>query len=94
MSLFYFDILYREDFDKCRPPDSMVGHLFQNYDTIHLRFFIPLILRFFQFYGFSLLICLFQANVRLNKHAYLCVTKKYVLVAVQDGGIELYRQQL
>ena len=36
MSLFYFDILYREDFDKCRPPDSMVGHLFQNYDTTHL----------------------------------------------------------
>ena len=47
MFLFYFDILYREDFDKCRPPDSMVGHLFQNYDTIHLTFFIPLILAVF-----------------------------------------------
>ena len=57
-------------------------------------FLFHLYLRFFLFYGFSLLICLFQANVRLNKHAYLCVTKKYVLVAVQDGGIELYRQQL
>ena len=95
MSLFYFEILYREDFDKCHPPDSMVGHLFQNYDTIHTwGFLFHSYLRSFLFYGFSLLMCLFQANVPLKKHAYLCVTKKYVLVAVQDGGIELYRQQL
>ena len=69
---------------------GMVGHLFQNYDTIYVRFFptytcnhscYTIYVRFFVTYT-----C-----------AYICLTNKHVVYGVTESrrirGTELYRQQ-
>ena len=59
---------------------SMVGHLFQNYDTIYVRFF-PRILAFFAaLWGFhSQVYDHFFTNAHIYAHTkspYICVTNK------------------
>ena len=65
----------------------MVAHLFQNYDTIYVRFF-PRILAFFPaLWGFySQVYDYFLTNAHIYAHKkspYICVTKKHVYVGSQ-----------
>ena len=81
----------------------MVGHLFQNYDTIYVRFFptytcnhscYTIYVRFFVTYTCVLFPSIWPFSY---KRAYICVTNKHVVYAVAESrhirGTELYRQQ-
>ena len=82
----------------------MVGHLFQNYDTIYVQFFptytcnhtcYTIYLRFIPKYMTTLLQT--RIYMRTKKPIYICVTKKQVVYGVTERrrirGTELYRQQ-
>ena len=72
----------------------MVGHLFQNYNTIYVRFFCLVYLRFIPKY-----ITIFsQTRIYMRtKNPYICVTNNHVVHAVAESrrvrGTELYRLQ-
>ena len=80
---------------------NMVGHLFQNYDTIYVRFFPMYTCVLSCFVGF-----LFpsiwpfsqkRAYICAQKSPYICVTNKHVVYEVTEScrvrGTQLYRQQ-
>ena len=87
---------------------NMVGHLFQNYDTIYVRFFptytcnhscYTIYVRFF----LSRILAFFPAlwvqtriYMRTKKPIYICVTNKHMVYAVTESrrieSTELYRQ--
>ena len=82
----------------------MVGHLFQNYDTIYLRFFptytcnhscYTIYVRFFATY--TCVLSYKRAYICAQKSPYICVTNKHVVYGVTESrrirGTELYRQQ-
>ena len=85
----------------------MVGHLFQNYDTIYARFFLTyscnhscymIYVRFFVTYTCVFLLCGYKrAYTCAQKSPYICVTNKHVVYGVTESGrirvTELYRQQ-
>ena len=86
---------------------NMVGHLFQNYDTIYVRFFPTytcnhschtIYVRFFcHVYLRSFLHCGYKrAYICAQKGPYICVTNKHVVYAVTESrrieSTELYRQ--
>ena len=55
----------------------MVGHLFQNYDTIYVRFFATYICDFSRFVGFFSQVC----NHFFLKHEYICAQQEpYIYV--------------
>ena len=76
----------------------MVGHLFQNYDTIYVRFF-PRILaiipatrytcvflsRILAFYSQVYDHFLTNAHICAQKNPYICVTNKHVVYAVAES---------
>ena len=79
----------------------MVGHLFQNYDTIYVRFFptytcnhscYTIYVRFFATYT-----CVLSFYICAQKSPYICVTNKHVVYGVTESprirGTQLYRQQ-
>ena len=81
----------------------MVGHLFQNYDTIYVRFFTTYtcFLLISCFVGFLFPSCIWPFSY---KHAYICARKKPIYMRYKQGvygitescrirGTELYRQQ-
>ena len=83
---------------------SMVGHLFQNYDTIYVRFFptytcnhscYTIYVRFFATYTWVL--SYKRAYICAQKSPYICVRNKHVVYGVTETrrirGTELYRQQ-
>ena len=86
---------------------NMVGHLFQNYDTIYVRFFSHVYLQSFlphdiraffcHVYLRSFLHCGYKrAYICAQKGPYICVTNKHVVYAVTESrrieSTELYRQ--
>ena len=81
----------------------MVGHLFQNYDTIYVRFFprilaiIPAIRYTCVFLPRILAFFLTNAHIYVHKKVHICVTNKHVVYEVTESrrirGTELYRQQ-
>ena len=84
--------------------NSMVGHLFQNYDTIYVRFFLTytcnhscytIYVRFFATY--TCVLSYKRAYICAQKSPYICVTNKHVVYGVTESrrirGTELYRQQ-
>ena len=83
---------------------TMVGHLFQNYDTIYLRFFLTytcnhscytIYVRFFARY--TCVLSYKRAYICAQKSPYICVTNKNVVNGVTESRrircTELYRQQ-
>ena len=70
----------------------MVGHLFQNYDTIYARFFLTyscnhscnmIYVRFFVTYTCVFLLCGYKrAYTCAQKSPYICVTNKHVVFGV------------
>ena len=85
---------------------TMVGHLFQNYDTIYLRFFSHVYLQSFLLHDIRAFFCHVDLRSFLLcgfKRAYICaqthilgVTNKHVVYAVTESrrirSTELYRQ--
>ena len=78
----------------------MVGHLFQNYDTIYVRFFptytcnqscYTIYVRFFATY--TCVLSYKRAYICAQKSSYICVTNKNVTETRRIRGTELYRQQ-
>ena len=85
----------------------MVGHLFQNYETMYVRFFptytcnhscYTIYVRFFcDVYLRSFLLCGYKrAYICAQKSPYICVTNKPMVYAVTESrrieSTELYRQ--
>ena len=84
--------------------EHMVGHLFQNYDTIYVRYFptytcnhscYTIYVRFFATY--TCVLSYKRAYICAQKSPYICVTNKHVVYGVTESGrikgTELYRQQ-
>ena len=74
----------------------MVAHLFQNYDTIYLRFF-PRILVYLRFYSQVYDYFLTNAHIYAHKKKAIYIYKQACVCGVTESrrirGTELYRQQ-